>query len=166
MCCNHLFVVICACFVWQLEELSDILADTNANANGRELMDRARKASGQVDEARRRKSMRRAESFTLGSVTAQKEAAVAGSMQKFAGDPAIRELRELSQRRLHAVLVRPLVTLLSAHAHQKHALLRGLPAPHVVAHVRRGLHVRLHLALDELLPGGGVAIAGGAKRAC
>ena len=65
----------------------------------------------------------------------------------------------------HAVLVR-LVTLLPAHAHQKHALLRGLPAPHVVAHVRRGLHVRLHLALDELLPGGGVAIAGGAKSAC
>ena len=46
----------------------------------------------------RRKSMRRAESFTLGSVTVQKEAAVAGSMQKFAGDPAIRELRERTGR--------------------------------------------------------------------
>ena len=79
----------------QLEELSDLLSESNANANAGALLKRANTANTQVQAAMGRKSMRRAESFTMGSVTVEKEASLAAATTKFAGDPAVRELRAL-----------------------------------------------------------------------
>ena len=59
------------------------------------------------------------------------------------------QLSELLEGRLHAVLVRALVAALAADADEEDALLRGFPAPHVVADI--GAHVLVHLALDEFL---------------
>ena len=67
----------------------------------------------------------------------------------------VRELRELQKARIEAVRALFLVAFLATHTHQKHALLRRHPAPHIIAHVSRGFHVRVDFLFHELLPRGG-----------